>query len=257
MTAGTAMTVEEKFQFDLEGYLVVPGVLSATEVAELNALADEAWPGEHDESGLRRVSEVTQWGPRFRDLIDCPSMIPYLLELLGPKFRIDHDYSMFMRRGNSRSGLHGGPSPQLYEGDHWYRYHDGTIRNGLTVFTYNLSDCHPGDGGFACVPGSHKTNMRSGLPHDVATFKRPAHYVKQLSVKAGDVIIFTEALVHGTMAWDADHERRALLYKYSPGHSSWSSSYYDPANYPGASEQQIRIMAPPCVGQRPDSVQAA
>ena len=35
------MTAEERFQFDLEGYLVVPGVLTASEVVELNELADE------------------------------------------------------------------------------------------------------------------------------------------------------------------------------------------------------------------------
>jgi ectoine hydroxylase-related dioxygenase (phytanoyl-CoA dioxygenase family) len=253
----TAMTDAEKFQFDLEGYLVVREVLSGEEVTELVTLALEAWPGEHDETGLRRESDVSQWGPRFRDLIDHPKLIPYLVELMGPKFRVDHDYSMFMRRGTYRSSLHGGPSPHYQVGgDHWYRYVEGTIRNGLTVFTYCLSDAGPGDGGFACVPGSHKSNLLSGMPDDVARFKSPAHYVTQPVVKAGDVIIFTEALVHGTTAWNADHERRALLYKYSPGHSSWSSEYYDPANYPGVTEQQTRIMLPPMVGSRPDSVQA-
>ena len=251
------MTTEERFQFDLQGYLVVRGVLTPGEVAGLNELADKAWPGEHDGTGLRRASHVSRWGPRFRDLIDHPGIVPYLVELMGPKFRIDHDYCMFMRPGTSRSRLHGGPSPQCYEGDHWYRFYpDGTIRNGLTVFTWNLADCNPGDGGFACVPGSHKTNLRAAMPEEVLTFERPAHYVRQPAVRAGDVLIFTEALVHGTLPWNADHERRALLYKYSPGHSSWSGTYYDPADYPGATEQQIRIMAPPSVGQRPDSVQA-
>ena len=219
------ITTEERFQFDLQGYLVVRGVLTPGEVAELNELADEAWPGEHDETGLRRASHVTRWGPRFRDLIDHPGIVPYLVELMGPKFRIDHDYCMFMRRGSSRSRLHGGPSPQCYEGDHWYRFYpDGTIRNGLTVFTWNLADCNPGDGGFACVPGSHKTNLRAAMPEEVLGFERPAHYVRQPAVEAGDVVIFTEALVHGTLPWDADHERRSLLYKYSPGHSSWSGT---------------------------------
>ena len=51
-----------------------------------------------------------------------------------------------------------------------------------------------------------------------------------------------------------DHERRALLYKYSPGHSSWSQTYYRPEDYPGATEQQLRIMAAPSVGSHPDSI---
>ena len=47
-----AMTPEEKFIFDLDGYLVVKNVLSRAEVDALNALADEAWPGEYDENNL-------------------------------------------------------------------------------------------------------------------------------------------------------------------------------------------------------------
>ena len=198
------ITPEERFQFDLEGYLVVPGVLDGREVARLNELADEVWAGEPDEGGLRRTSRVSQWGPDFRDLIDHPRILPYLVEWLGPKFRIDHDYCIFMSPGTSRGSLHGGPAPQSGEGDHWYRYYpDGTIRNGLTVFTYNLSDCNPGDGGFACIPGSHKTNLRSSVPREVMRFERPAHYVRQPPAKAGDVLIFTEALIHGTLPWTA------------------------------------------------------
>ena len=81
-------------------------------------------------------------------------------------------------------------------------------------------------------------------------FKRVPHYVVQQAVEAGDALIFTEALIHGTMPWAADHERRALLYKYSPGHSAWAQTYYNPAEYPSATEQQRRMMAPPSVGSR-------
>ena len=41
-------------------------------------------------------------------------------------------------------------------------------------------------------------------------FERPAHYIYQPEAEAGDMIIFTEALVHGTMPWEGEHERRSL-----------------------------------------------
>jgi ectoine hydroxylase-related dioxygenase (phytanoyl-CoA dioxygenase family) len=88
----------------------------------------------------------------------------------------------------------------------------------------------------------------------VRRFERVPHYVTQPPVEAGDALIFTEALIHGTMPWTSSHERRALLYKYSPGHSSWASTYYNPADYPTATAQQIRIMAAPSIGSRPDSI---
>jgi hypothetical protein len=36
--------------------------------------------------------------------------------------------------------------------------------------------------------------------------------------KAGDVIIFLEGTIHGTIPWsNPDHERRSLLYRYTQG----------------------------------------
>ena len=249
------MTPEEKFIFDLEGYLVVKDVLTAEEVAEMNKQADVAFPPEGEDTGYRRQSRVSLWGPSFQALIDHPKITPYLDKLLGPKFRIDHDYCIFMRKDGKGGGLHGGETDRAP--DHWYKYKDGMMRNGLTVVTFFLSHANSGDGGFTCIPGSHKSNFVSSLPSDVRKFERDAHYVFQPEVSAGDALIFNEALIHGTRPWTADQERRALLYKFSPGHSSWSQNYYDPDAYDNLTEQQARILAPPSVGSRPDSLQAA
>lgn len=251
------MTPEEKFMFDLDGYLVVKGVLNQAEIDELNALADSAWPGEYDEKGIRRTSHISKWGAATQHLMDHANAVPYLTELLGPYVRIDHDYSIFMQKGGSAGRLHGGPvmHGNMQAGDHWYKYHDGVMRNGLTVFTYCLSHAGPGDGGFGCVPGSHKSNFPQHVPDEVRAWERRAHYIRQVEVEAGDVIIFTEALMHGTVPWTAAHERRSLLYKYSPGHSSWSSTYYNADDYPDATEQQRRLMMPPSIGGREPTVE--
>ena len=242
------MTDEEKFLVDLEGYLVIRDVLTHDEVDELNGIIDQG-----DRSG-----HPTRWGVPFRRLIDHPKILPYLIDLLGPKFRLDHDYAIFMGQGEHRGRLHGGEDggrPGGPEGDHWYKYRDGVIRNGLIVMTYCLSDVGEGDGGFACIPGSHKSNFATCLPTDVRSFERPAHYVAQPSAKAGDVIFFTEAVIHGTMPWRAAHERRSLLYKYSPGHSAWSGHFYNLSEYGELTDQQQRILSPPSIGDRPDVIQ--
>ena len=95
------------------------------------------------------------------------------------------------------------------------------------------------------MPGSHKSNFSTGsIPDEVRSFDADRHYVVQPEVEAGDALIFTEALVHGTMTWRAEHERRALLYKYSPGHSSWALNWYD-FDCGELTEQQQRLLAPP------------
>lgn len=246
------MAAEETFLFDLQGYLVLKNVLSTPEVAELSALARERSPAPTDRPTWRRVFETPSWGRPFRALIDHPKIVPYLVELVGPKFRLDHDYCIFMTRGGRDQDLHGGATSA--NPDHWYAYRDGTIRCGLTVVTFALSHARAGDGGFCCVPGSHKSNFITSLPEDVRKYERVPHYVVQPVVEAGDAIIFTEALIHGTLPWAADHERLALLFKYSPGHSAWMGSGYDVTKYADLTEQQRRILAPPSVGGRPDSV---
>ena len=56
--------------------------------------------------------------------------------------------------------------------------------NGLTVVMYALKDVNPGDGGFICVPGSHKTNMDFKPAVD-------SHIVVNPTFRAGDMPIFT------------------------------------------------------------------
>lgn len=246
------LTKEEQFRFDLQGYLVVRNVLSAEECERLWELADEVWPETPDDGPFRRTGSISRWHVDFLNLMDHPKVLPYLIELMGSRLRIDHDYCIFMKKGATRNYLHGGP--RLFETDHWYHYQDGRIRNGLTVATWVLSDANPGDGGFTCIPGSHKTNFLKFFPRDVAQFDRDADYVYQPPLRAGDVLIFTEALIHGTATWTADHERRALLYKYSPPHSTWNIDPYDIGAYPEATEQQKRLMAPPSVERHPPVV---
>lgn len=249
------LTDEEKFRFDLQGYLVVKGVLSKSECQELSVLADAVWPRTSEDGSYRRTGAISKWGQRFLDLADHPKLLPYLLDLVGSRVRLDHDYCIFMQKDASRNRLHGGP--RIHESDHWYHYSDGIMRNGLTVATYALTDADIGDGGFACIPGSHKTNFLRHLPDDVAWFDREADYVYQPPIEAGDVLIFTEALIHGTAVWRAEHERRALLYKYSPPHSRWGHDVYEASDYPTATPQQLRLMAPPSVHAHPPVVAPA
>jgi hypothetical protein len=246
------MTEEEKFLFDLEGYLVVKQVLTAAEVAALRTIAERKCPPPSDRPKWGRVFGASSWGPPYHALIDHPKIVPYLINLVGRKFRLDHDYCIFMTRGGRDQDLHGGAT--VNNPDHWYAYRDGTIRCGLTVVAYCLTHAGAGDGGFCCVPGSHKSNFLAGLPQDVRKYQRMPHYVVQPPVEAGDAIVFTESLIHGTIPWTADHERLALLFKYSPGHSAWMPNYYDLKEYTNLTEQQKRILAPPSVGERPDSV---
>jgi len=238
------MTEQEIYLFDLQGYLVVPNALSAEEVAALNAIMDEHLaramePGAH----THRFGGLLEWGRPYLDLIDNARITPYLTELLGPSFRLDHDYADVIRAGKGPIGttLHGGATP--YNALYSYHYENGRMRNGLSVVAYNLKDVHLGDGGFAAVPGSHKANRP--FPSEWRELDTPRPCVQPVTGPAGTAILFTEALTHGTLPWTGKDERRTVFYKYSPHGLSWAAQYYDADAYEGLTEQQRAILEPP------------
>ena len=123
------------------------------------------------------------------------------------------------------------------------------IYTGLTVVEYLLADEGPGDGGVAVIPGSHKANLP--CPKSVRNWDAHQQYVTEILAKAGDAVIFTETLTHVTLPWNGEHQRRALLYKYSPGYSTWGKAenldqYLDMA----ANDLQRDLLRPPYVGSR-------
>lgn len=238
------MNEHERYLFDLQGYLVISDALNADEVDDLNAIMDEKIEREvpADATSHRFFGDLLSWGPAYQNLIDHPNVFAYLEGLLGPGFRMDHDYADIIRKGKGPIGtrLHGGAVPQ--HPAFYFRCHNGVMRNGLLVVAYNLKDVNPGDGGFACVPGSHKSNFP--FPHEWRELDEMRPFIQAVTGPAGTAIIFTEALTHGTLPWHGA-ERRTLFYKYSPSTLSWARDYYDADRYEGLSARQRAILEPP------------
>ncbi len=238
------MNTHDRYLFDLQGYIAVPDALSAAQLKALNDIWDARIAADiKPETTTHRWGAVLEWGRPYLDLIDPPTITPYLDEILGKNFRLDHDYADLIRTGNSPIGtmLHGGGAP--FDAGQYYHFKDGRMHNGLIVVAYNLRDVNPGDGGFGCVPGSHKSNLP--FPSEWRDLKEFRPFMRAVTGPAGTAIIFTEALTHGSMPWSGAGERRTLFYKYSPFPLSWSAAYYDPNDYEGLSDAQRLILEAP------------
>ena len=138
---------------------------------------------------------------------------------------LDHGPGLIaMNKGCEGGTLHGG-GIERRDISEVYFYKNNKIFTGLTVVEYLLADEGPGDGGVAVVPGSHKANV--ACPKEMLNWDKHQEHVMEVNGKAGDVLIFTETLTHGTLPWTAGHQRRALLYKFSPGTLSYGSGAHD------------------------------
>lgn len=239
------MTENEKYLFDLQGYIAVENALDAGQIERLNTLLEEHIAADCEaDMRTHRFGGLLDWGPPFIDLIDNAPIVPYLDLILGEKFRLDHVYLDIIRSGTSPIGatLHGGGSP--FNPSQYYHYEDGRFYNGLTVVAYNLADVGPEDGGFGCVPGSHKSNFRfPGEWRNMDEGLQPI--VQRVTGPAGTAVIFTEALTHGALPWTGAGERRTVFFKYSPHPVSWAAGYFDADQYEGLSQRQRDILEAP------------
>jgi hypothetical protein len=238
----------EKYRFDVQGYLIVEDVLSPDEVAQLNRLLDDQ---NLPEPGLgtnqARFGDFLSWDRAFCDLLDHPRLMPYLRFILGDGFRLDHYYGIYMKNGTEALNLHGGATP--YDPPEYYHFRNGFMYNGLTVVGWNLTDTGPDHGGFCAIPGSHKANYP--CPPEIKEAHINSGCVVIPAARAGSLVIFTEALTHGTAPWTASHQRRSLLYKYSPAQQSWGSRYVQPPTNIELTPRQKLLFEPPYFNARP------
>jgi hypothetical protein len=247
------MTEDERYLFDLNGYLIVRNVLTPTEVVRANAIIDKHASEmiERSDAPLRNAVQgtkfygtgpgrkdlggVLEWGAEesriFQSILAHPRLVPLFHGLLGKGYRMDHlPFVLAQDTGSEGFQLHGGTidcGSGEYNPHLAYTCHSSssTIRLALLGVNVMLTDHNAGDGGFCIVPGSHKSNFK--MPMGMRDGERYAEYIVQPVTKAGDVVLFAEGTVHGAMAWTPpDRQRRTCLYRFAPATQAYGRSYF-------------------------------
>ena len=160
---------------------------------------------------------------------------------------MDHNPGLItMCKGAEGHVFHGSSGPG-FDPHQYYVFRNEEIHCGLTVAAWQFSDVNPNDGGLCLIPGSHKCNF--SCQQSMKHHQKYQEYIRQITCKAGDVVIFTEAVTHGTLPWKADHQRRSLLFRYSPGNLAYAGSYYPSWPEPDLQDltaEQLAVLEPPC-----------
>ncbi|MCA1596899.1 MAG: phytanoyl-CoA dioxygenase family protein [Chloroflexi bacterium] len=259
----------EKYLFDVQGFLVVRGLLSPEEVDRLNAAFDANRDKMVDDGNSHTGDSTTlkgdfkrgmfhgmltwdhPWCDPFRELLVHPRAVPYLDTILGQGWRMDHSpFMLCSPAGAEGLILHDGGAHVA--GPTFFDYKNGRFRCGLVVFQFQLADVNQGDGGFCCVPGSHKANLPT--PKGILEWTEEQQVVYNVPCKKGDLLIFNESTTHGTLPWKASHERRSLLYRYSPHYLHYAGGYHQ-TTFPDwvneLTDAQRAVLEPPYVYNRP------
>ena len=132
----------------------------------------------------------------FQEILSLPHMMPIVQSILGdagfrmvrPRTALPHcagtsltlvwllqDHSPFcirMQKGSEGQGLHATSAPNSFDPLSHYIWNADKMHNGLIVVMYQLADVGPEDGGWCCMPGSHKGNV--AVPPELRTME-PDH----------------------------------------------------------------------------------
>ena len=202
------LTDQGRYGFDLQGYVVVPGALGATEVDACNRAIDAVagtpaaadgmlgWPEPHREP--------------FRRLLVHPAVVARLNELCGTRFRLDHGPRLLAGGDGTGAELQGGGEP--FSPAAWYHQQNGRIFASAVTAAWQLA----GEGGLCVVPGSHKAvepapeGVRAGGDRDA-----PMDVVRELPTRVGDLVLFAETITHGVRPGNGAGDRRIVQYTYT------------------------------------------
>lgn len=245
-SCSSAPTAIEEYLFDLRGYLLIKGLLSADEIAAGNALISSipsdlprggwhGWVQREDHPEHRGISyqQVYELGGVFERMIDHSRVLNLLDRFVGGHETHDRYHGPLAIDENFFTIRGAGDAIPIHAGGHeiasrtGYRYHNGRFLCGevnvLTAFT----DIGPGDGATMIIPGSHKSNMihpallRRDRAHewskDGGGSADDVEGATEVHMKAGDALLFVDALCHGSAKRTNAGERRISVYRYGSG----------------------------------------
>jgi hypothetical protein len=257
------------YLFDLQGFRVITGAVSAADVKAVNhwvdghpaTAADAAsfekgeqgkWIGNVEvqsymkEDGVN-YQNVIEGGAVFESLIDHPAWIDDIRRYIGPGLggnNLSLNENLVNCRGRGGYiGMHSGGHLPFFTT--LFRHHTGAWMVGQINIIVALNDIGPGDGCTVVVPGSHRSHIphphyddEGADEHKVVNYSGPAtdaENMVELHLAAGDALMFTDGCVHGSSARKNPGERRILLYRYCP---AWVSTRW---NYLASPELLSRL----------------
>jgi len=225
------------YLFDLRGYAILRKAIDPEHLAALNAAFDRfpelpymGWWGnvqrlDNNGSAGTELQNIVEAGEPFERLIDNPAWFERLRRYCGEKdtyvegLFIDECFASVRRTGGFFPIHSGGHEGCLRT---QYRFANGKFRCGQVNILMALTDIGPGDGGTLVVPGSHKTNF---FPDEVMDlYRNKQNYTQgrlpegaiEVHLKAGDALMFVDALMHGATERTNPGARRVVIYRYGP-----------------------------------------
>ncbi|QGQ99040.1 hypothetical protein EHS13_31270 [Paenibacillus psychroresistens] len=211
------LTEEQKFLFDLKGYIVFPNVFTDEQVAAMKEQVEQINQAKQNRSAAEQRAGIVQGstipGGPTEVILSNPIVKGTLHHLIGPDVRLDQVFSVVREQGQGDiQGPHqGGPmrNPHFH-----YHFTQGQSYSGLTRMVVELNAVGKDDGGTVFLPGSHKANLAVPASLQEKKISYPFPF-EGYEAPAGSVVFFSENTCHAGPVWtNPNHPRVAILFAF-------------------------------------------
>lgn len=201
------LTEQERFLFDVAGYLVIPNALTPDEVESLLAASERAHAC-HPASEWCQLGALYEREPAVEPLMDHPSLFPKVRALLGDHFILQSSW-------NTRSPAHFPGQGLHQDGSSVYEFRRLALPTPLVQLRigFFLTDqSRPNQGNMVMIPGSH--NAAQPLPKGTKPEEVPIARV--ICGGPGTALMFHQGVWHCGTANEMDYPRYIQHMVYAP-----------------------------------------
>ena len=262
------ITPTEEYLFDLRGYTIIREALDRDHLGALNDWIDALPPLEtgqwfgnvytHSYGGIDGVNlqDIIEGGEIFERLIDHPAWTDGVRYYLGPSTK-PYIYEIFVNVRESRGYI------GVHSGGHLVDHHQrsGRRKGQWACFMLSLlaplTDVGPGDGATVVIPGSHKSDFAHPMQSvEGGISSGPGEQLEgaaEVHLKAGDALLFNDAVCHGSAQRINSGQRRMITIRYVPAHRAHRFGYEPSAELVARlTPERLAIVQPITPRGRPD-----
>jgi hypothetical protein len=253
-TPSNLTSQEKDYLFDLNGYRIIENALTPLQLSQINGWVDSqplvpngTWLDHVEVQSYQghdgvNYQNIVEGGDVFEQLIDNPSWIDEVRRCIMNGYNgVSINEAFLNVRGQGGFiGIHSGGHVAAFVQS--VRHVTGKWLVGQINILMALTDIGPGDGATVVIPGSHKSHeihpVLAGGAYASHRDEVPASEAMgaiEVHLKAGQAIMFTDAITHGSSPRVNPGQRRIMVYRYSP------SSLMPRFNYIPSDELMLRL----------------
>ena len=196
--------------FEQEGYITIPDALSGQQVASLSSAIDDLTA--RDPGKIHNVADIFGKHDAFLELLDLPTVLPVITELLGTNIWVNHSHF------NANPATDEKDVSAFDNGYGWHR-DGGAIHKDLPwpppllsiKIGFYLTDLmEPGSGQTYFIRDSHNTGERTPPAQELPDSAFP------MMCKAGTAVLFDRRLIHSIRSANySGNKRRVIFTQYA------------------------------------------